>query len=369
MRVKRIAFLFPSLQSRSEGRVDLVQIEVANRFAKLGYEVNLVVVSGDGVDASHVRYPDNMKLITLNAKRALYSIPALCSLLRETRPDVLVSTLDYLNVTAVLCRLICRVRLRVIGLERNTLSVAARNAPSWRGRRMALLARLFYPRLDATVAVSSGVADDLVRTAGLPREKVSVIYNPVVTRDLYEKAEEPVAHPWFQHAEPPVVLGVGRLTAAKDFETLIRAFALVRKERRARLLILGEGEQRARLQALVRELRLETDAALPGWVGNPYKYMKRAAVFVLSSKWEGFGNVIVESMALGTPVVSTDCPNGPAEILEGGKWGRLVQVGDHNGLAVAIIQGMEERRNRAFARAQDFSADRIMKQYEHVVLG
>jgi glycosyltransferase involved in cell wall biosynthesis len=201
-------------------------------------------------------------------------------------------------------------------------------------------------------------------------EKIKVIYNPVITPELFARAEEPLDHPWFRPGEPPVVLGVGRLTQAKDFPTLIRAFALVRKERPARLMILGEGEERPKLEALVRELRLEEDVALPGFVDNPYKYMKRAAVFVLSSRWEGFGIVLVEAMALGTPVVATDCPSGPAEILENGKWGRLVPPGDPEALAKAILDTLEGGVSRVKATTnvqKRFSMIAIVEQYLKVL--
>ncbi|MCA1995460.1 MAG: glycosyltransferase, partial [Coleofasciculus sp. S288] len=187
------------------------------------------------------------------------------------------------------------------------------------------------------VAVSQGVATDLARTASLPLERIQVIYNPVVTPELLTRAKEPLDHPWFNPGEPPVILGVGRLVEQKDFSTLIRAFNQVRQIQPARLMILGSGREKSRLKALVQELGLEDDVAMPGFVQNPYAYMARSAVFVLSSAWEGFGNVIVEAMAVGTPVVSTDCQSGPAEILDDGKYGSLVPVGDSKAIAEAIL--------------------------------
>ncbi|MGB2886052.1 MAG: glycosyltransferase, partial [Dehalococcoidia bacterium] len=176
---------------------------------------------------------------------------------------------------------------------------------------------------------------------GLPRKKIEVIYNPVITPELLEKAREPVDHPWFQPGEPPVVLGVGRLTEQKDFPTLLRAFALVRKERAARLVILGEGEDRPELKALVDELGIAEDVDMPGFVDNPYGYMAGAAVFALSSRWEGLPTVLIEAMALGKPVVATDCPSGAREILNDGRYGTLVPVGDAKRLATGI-SGMLE---------------------------
>jgi glycosyltransferase involved in cell wall biosynthesis len=239
---------------------------------------------------------------------------------------------------------------------------------------MPHLIKIFYPWADAIVANSRGVAEDLMKLTGLPRDKIQVIYNPVVTPELFAKAEEPLDHPWFRPGEPPVILGVGRLTQQKDFPTLIRAFALVRKERPARLMILGEGEERPKLEALVRELRLEEDVALPGFVENPYKYMKRAAVFVLSSKWEGLPTVLIEALALGTQVIATNCPSGLEEVLEGGRWGRLVSVGDFAGLAQAILDRLNNARSgntsgQVEYAIQRFSLEKIVQMYCDILLG
>ncbi len=230
--------------------------------------------------------------------------------------------------------------------------------------------RIFYPWADEIVTVSNGVADDFASITGLRRERIQVIYNPVVTPEILEKAEEPLNHPWFTPGEPPVILSVGRLAKQKDYPTLIRAFALVHRECPARLMILGEGEERPKLEALIQELGLDDDVSLPGFVDNPYAYMSRAAVFVLSSAWEGFGNVLVEAMAVGTPVVATDCPSGPAEILGGGKWGKLVPVGDIEKIAKAIIETLEDlNRPDVTKRAQDFGIEKLVQNYLRVLLG
>jgi glycosyltransferase involved in cell wall biosynthesis len=208
---------------------------------------------------------------------------------------------------------------------------------------LPLWARFFYRWADAVVAVSQGVADELVHYVRIPAEKVRVIYNPIVTPELFRKAEEPLEHPWFREGEPPVILGVGRLTKQKDFPTLIRAFALVRQQRPARLMILGEGEERPQLEALVKELGIAEDVSLPGFVQNPYPYMKKAAVFVLSSRWEGLPTVLIEAAALDVPVISTNCPSGPAEILAMYS-DQLVDVGDKDGMARAILKTLQSRR-------------------------
>jgi len=228
--------------------------------------------------------------------------------------------------------------------------------------------RLTYPTAKATIAVSEGVARDLVELLSLDRAAVLTLYNPITIDDFQVEAEEPLDDPWFAEGEPPVILGVGRLSAQKDFETLVRAFAVVRAQRPARLLILGEGTERPRIESLVSSLRLDEAVRMPGFVMNPFKYMKRSSVFVLSSRWEGFGNVLVEAMACGVPVVSTDCPSGPAEILENGKWGRLVPVGDFGALADAVISTLASGRRSACARAHDFDVESAVDGYLGVLL-
>jgi glycosyltransferase involved in cell wall biosynthesis len=205
---------------------------------------------------------------------------------------------------------------------------------------MPRLIRRFYPWADGVVSVAQGTADDLVRTAGLRPAHIEVVHNPIVTPELRAMADEPLDHPWFRPGQPPVVLAVGRFTPQKDFGTLIRASSRVLLAGGARLLILGDGPERAHLEALVSTLRLEGSVDLPGWVANPYPYMVRAGAFVLSSRWEGLPSVLIEALFCGAPVVATDCLSGPSEILEGGRYGLLVPVGDEDALAEGIAAAL-----------------------------
>jgi glycosyltransferase involved in cell wall biosynthesis len=191
------------------------------------------------------------------------------------------------------------------------------------------------------VAVSRGAADDLARWSGIPRELVEVVYNPVITSNGLAAANQLPDHPWFGPGQPPVILGVGRLTPQKDFPTLIRAFSHVRRQRAARLLILGEGEERPALTALANELGVADDVDLPGFRDNALAYMASSALFVLSSAWEGLPTVLIEALAVGTPVVSTDCPSGPREILQEGRLGPLVPVGDAAALSAAMLKMLQ----------------------------
>jgi glycosyltransferase involved in cell wall biosynthesis len=179
-----------------------------------------------------------------------------------------------------------------------------------------------------------------------------------------------VTHPWFAPDQPPVILGVGRLTAQKDFVNLLRAFAIVKQSRPSRLVILGDGPERAALGDLIDRLDLVSDVDMPGFDANPYSYMSRAAVFVLSSAWEGLPTVLIEAMACGTPVVATDCRSGPAEILVGGRFGELVPVGDAAALAAAILRTLERPSPQALrVRAGDFSIERAVDRYADLALG
>jgi glycosyltransferase involved in cell wall biosynthesis len=190
---------------------------------------------------------------------------------------------------------------------------------------------------------------------------------------LFEQAKQPVSHPWFEQNRLPVILAVGRLTKAKDYPTLFRAFSLVRQVRPAKLLILGEGEERSNLERLAIELGIQNDVSMPGFVDNPFAFMAKASVFVLSSAWEGFGNVLVEALACGCPVVATDCRSGPREILDNGRYGRLVPVGDHEALAKAILETLDNPdfpadRQTRLQRAMEFSIDAAVDKYLKVLL-
>lgn len=268
-------------------------------------------------------------------------VPALARYLARERPRALLSVLNYSNLAAIWARDLARVPTRLAISERNTLSVRAAHERRRRLRVLPRLVRRLYPRADAILAVSDGVADDLARVTGLPRERIVATGNPVVTDDLARRAAAPLDHPWLRPGAPPVVLGAGKLKRQKDFATLLRAFATLRRARPARLVVLGEGPERARLEALARELGIAEDVALPGFVAEPFPWMARAAVFALSSAWEGLPGVLIQALACGTPVVSTDCPSGPREILEGGRLGPLVPVGDAEAFAAALGRVLE----------------------------
>jgi glycosyltransferase involved in cell wall biosynthesis len=287
----------------------------------------------------------------------------------DRQPDAVLSFLNYPNVVLLLTALLCRRRSRFIVSVRNTISVAAANNRSRWIRAVPRLMRRLFPAADGVVAPSTGVADDIVRITGLPRERIGIVYNPVFRPEIIDLAQATADHPWFRDGALPVILGVGKLKPQKDFPTLIRAFAQVVAERPARLVILGEGTERDGLLDLARSLGIGDAVDLPGFVQNPYPFYRMAALFVLSSRWEGLPNVLIEAMACGCPVVSTDCPSGPREILAEGALGPVVPVGDVEALADAMIQALSgPRRTEALtARARMFSLEQAIDGFEQML--
>lgn len=361
--MKRIALFLPSLRG---GGAERIMVTLANAFAERGFKTDLVLAKAEGPYLNDVS--ENVRVVDLGASRVVTSLPALVRYLRRERPDVMLSALYHANVIALLAKRLACVKTRLVVSEHSSPTPALAHATTWRDGRMAHFMRWTYPWADSVIAVSNGVADDLAVTIGLSRDRIDVVYNPVDSSAVRQLAEQPFHHPWFATDEPLVVLGVGRLTAAKDFATLIRAFAQLRAHRQARLVILGEGELRAELEQLVVELDLLPDVLLPGFVDNPYVWMRHSALFVLSSAWEGLPTVLIEAMACGTPVVSTDCPSGPAEILEKGKWGRLVPVGDIGALSNAIATTLVEVEHPAVTfRVADFGVNRAVEGYLQII--
>ncbi len=309
-------------------------------------------------------------LLRRRAPWILGAVPGLAAYLNHRRPAALLSALSYPNIAAVLARRLSAASTRTVISVHNHLSVATAQADKAADMRFPRLARRVYPEADRIVAVSDGVAADLAHTLQLPRSRITTIYNPVFRSDIVSLAQAPLEHPWFAPGTPPVILGIGKLKPQKNFEGLLRAFARVRAARPARLLILGDGPEREALLSLAGQLKVADALALPGFVANPFAYLGRAAVFALSSAWEGLPTVLIEALACGCPVVSTDCPSGPAEILEQGVYGSLVPVGDDTALAQAILATLDNSppRARLRRRAGQFSVDRAAEHYLSVLL-
>ena len=309
-------------------------------------------------------------LIAKSPPKTIRYLADLTAYLVREKPDALLSAKTHTNLVAIWARSHAASPMRIIVSERSTMSTVIQNSRKWRWRFARPLIQKVYPKADLVTAVSDGVADDVSSFAGLPRACVTTIYNPILTDHINAQASLPISHPWFETDTIPIILGVGRLVPAKDFSTLVKAFARIRSTRPARLIILGEGRERQTLENLATQLGIASDFLLPGFEANPYAYMSRATVFVLSSLLEGLPNALIEALACGCPVVSTNCRSGPQEILANGNFGALVPVGDDLAMADAILSTIEHPPNseRLRARAAEFDINTIAGQYLHALL-
>ena len=342
-----------------------VMLILARALADRGFQVDYVCSRAEGTLAS--RFPSNVHVIKLYAPNILFRLLGLVRYLNRARPTAILSSMDFANVCTV-ARNIAKAQTKVIACVHTPYSYYFRK----RGGKIRVLGPFLVRRLlskaDTIVAVSQGVAADL-STMTEPGSNIVTIYNPFDADEIQALGGQPLDHPWFAPGQPPVILAAGRLEQEKDFPTLIRAFQRVRRKSDARLMILGEGSERAGLESLVDDLGVRGVVEMPGFVDNPYVYMSRSAVFVLSSIAEGLPTILIEALALGTPVVSTDCSGGSSEILERGVFGRLLPVGDADALAAAILETMAEdgRADELRARARDFSVDASVDRYLEVM--
>jgi glycosyltransferase involved in cell wall biosynthesis len=358
-----VALFVPSLGG---GGAEKMVVHIANALVERGYRVDLVLCHDHG---ELTRLVDGrVRRVDLRSPRVSRSLGALSNYLCRARPPALLSVLDRANIIAVLAKLLTRSSTRIVISQRSNYSRSAENNGSGRSRALAALVRLLYPFADALVGISDGVADDIRKSVRIAPEKVVTIYNPVLPADFRAPPARMGLHEFFDRRDGPVIIAVGRLSAAKDYETLLKAFAKVRQATDARLIILGEGELRQSLIELAGQLGLSPFVAMPGFVPDPTSWMVQADVFVLSSAWEGFGNVVVEALACGLPVVSTDCESGPGEILEQGKWGRLVPVGNADIMAEALVASLRAARPaEASPRANDFTIDSSVDSYARIL--
>ena len=397
----RIAFLLDNL---SGGGAEKVILNLAAGFARLGYQVDLLVCKAEGVLRNYI--PAGVNLIPLQPvssargtaaamfadpagyreilgtivsrkklPKAFRYIPAISRHLKQSSVALLVSALPKSNINAVLAQRMSGTDTRVVLGAHIHLSAQDSEAMS-RGksriRALRPMMRRYYRQANVVVAVSKGVARDTREYLDLPEDTVSTIYNPVAAKEIVGLSEELPEHAWFENRDVPVVLGIGRFVKQKNFPLLVRAFAELRKKRRVRLVLLGgddssceQTRHKAELEELAAELGVAEDLDMPGYKENPYPYFRRASVFALSSQFEGFGNVLVEALFCGCPVVSTDCPSGPAEILRDGEFGRLVSVDDAQGMADALDAMLEEKIDSRVlrARGEEFSVDQAVDNY------
>ena len=346
------------------GGAERVMLTLANALAERGHRVDLVLSRAEGPYLRDIS--KRVRLIDLGAGRALHSIWPLVRYLRRERPDAMLSALNYANVIAIIAWKFARVSTRLVVSERNSLEQRPKDAINTIVR---LLMRWLYPSADKVICVSNGIEAQMQRLFGLPKSKMRTIYNPVDIEMIKERSEKTLDHPWFSNKTVPVILAAGRLELQKDYPTLLKAFAQLRDKRDARLVVLGQGTEKARLKKLTEELKIEKYVDFVGFQANPFAWMARCDLFVMSSAWEGFPSVLVQAMACGAKVVSTNCRTGPDEILENGRWGGLVPVGDALSLCKAMNAALDQTRApNVKQRVNSFNLDAITTQYETALL-
>ena len=341
----RIALL---LQHLGDGGVERCFLNLARGFADRGISADLYVheVSDEGL----LETTPGVRLSRLRGESPAQRGAGLADLLLARNTGVVLSAKEEdCRLISEVCRSMQKPPRSVMVASLDyTGQLRGRRAGPWQRWRRYRQVRRLFGRADQVFCVSEGVARDMGRILRRPLDQLPVLPNPVVTPELDALSRAPVEHPWLQAGQPPVVLGVGRLSRIKNFPLLVRAFAKARREMEMHLMILGEGKQRTELMRLASELGVTEDVELAGFQVNPYPYMRHADLFVLSSLWEGFGNVLVEALACGTAAVSTDCPSGPSQILQGGKYGALVPVDDADALAGAIVASLRNPPPTAF---------------------
>ncbi len=364
--LSHIAFLMPSA---GWGGIERKNVHFANELVRRGIRVDMLLSRTERPPyADYLGEAVNIR--PLGAKHKFSAVPKVKAYLDSERPAALITAKDHGAKVGILARGLSRAPTRIVLGIGNTLGTSETK----RVRRMGV--RLIYRLADRILGNSRGVAEDLVASFGLPAEKVRVVHNPVVTRELPDRSREPVSHPWLQpERDFHTLIGCGRLSGQKDFATLLRALAEVRSQRDCRLVILGEGPERSSLEELAHKLGVAEAVDLPGFVENTYAFMAKADLFVLSSRWEGLPNVLIEAMACGAPCVATDCPSGPREILQGGEYGKLVPMGDPPAMAEAVLASLESPAPAAALQEgiQRFKAetatDNLLQVLEEAVFG
>ncbi len=352
------------------GGAERVFLLLAEGLAKLGWSVDLVAADATGPLLADV--PEQAALVEFGASHVTSAVLPLARYLRRRRPDAVLSAMTHTNLAAIAAVQLSRTKPYLVVTEHQHLSTYLSGPVSRRGRMFPRLVRLLYPLADEVVAVSNGVADDLAQRTGFPRGSILVENNPIQIDDLKARGSVAPSHPWLADEQVPVVLAIGRLTRQKDFGTLLRAFRIVRDRRDVKLVLLGEGEERPMLEALISDLKLSEDVELPGFVPDPYPYYGAADLFVLSSRWEGLPTVLLEAMVFGLPIVSTDCPSGPDEVLEGGRLGELVAVEDPTALATATLEALPEpgkRHRLQYDALCKYDVSRVAERYSEILEG
>lgn len=345
------------------GGAQRVVVNLSKGLSNSGYDIEIVLVKKRGELLSQI--PDSVELVELSTDRMRWCAIPFAKYLYSTKPDAVISFLTGANIMSIIGNTLVGKPTQIIVTEHSIKSAKNRKSV----KRELLLARYLYKYADGIIGVSNGVIRDIHNWTGIPLSELTVIYNPVVESPITQKDYEPPDHPWYTNSDIPIIVSVGRHTKDKDYSTLIRAFAEVTSDRDARLVLVGDGELTTEYRKLADELGIKDYLYLPGFELNPYPYLLHSDVFVLSSSVEGLSNALIEAMNCGTPVVSTDCPAGPSEILNNGEFGSLVPVGDEVAMASAILETIEDPLppDALRDRASKFSVSNAVDEYINII--
>ena len=361
-----IVFLLPDLKG---GGAQKMIINMANEFAARGSDVTLITLGSAGQYRDHIE--SNVRYINFDKKRVALSFFELRRELLRINADIVLSALFHVNVMALLVKALTpHINSRFIITERNAFTARIKGSTKWIDKLYPFLVKHLYKRADKVIGISKGVTADITHAANLSPAQTATIYNPVITDKSKVRLNESLNDPHMETLSHPRLITSGRLVPQKDYPTLLKAFQeVLRRQPDATLTILGDGPNLPEVEALAHEFSLTDNIYMPGFVNNPLAYMKHADVFVISSRWEGFCNVIVEALYCGLPIVATDCPSGPAEILEDGKYGHLTTVDDAYALADAVLDALENKvdLDAQKARANQFTVAKICDTYETVI--
>ena len=348
------------------GGAERLQINLAKYFVERGMKVDLVVCKYVGALKDNV--PEGVRLVSLDAKKLMLSLPQYLQYLKKARPQSIISSVERPNIIACFGKMLTRHRHKLYVRVDNSLFPYKMKLSRW---FWIFLVTITYWRANGLIAISKGIGKQAETLPFIKKKKIFYIYNPVLMEDFYDKANEMLPTQHHQILSHPYLLGVGRLTQQKDFPTLLKAFAEIKDMCSHNLVILGEGPEETTLKTLARELGIEKRIYFLGFLENPFSIMKNADVFVLSSAWEGFGNVVVEALASGTSVISTDCPYGPSEILDNGKYGELFAVGDSSALARKLLlhinQSGSKKKTDLGNHLDQFHIRSTGKKYESLI--
>ena len=362
MRHVDIAIYLPSLEG---GGAEKIMVTLANAFADRGLNVDLVLAKATGPYLSHVS--SEVKVVGLGSGGVLRSLPSLVRYLLKRQPRRFLSALSHANVVAIVSHCLARLKKPMFVSERLSLSAANQFEKGFRNRVVRRAMALLYRYPDKVIVVAKAMELELITELRINPKKIVTIYNPIDAHTIARAKSEPPPHPWF-NTNQYVFLGCGRLSHQKDFQTLISAFRFVRERQRAKLIILGEGELRPDLEAQIAEQDLSDDVHLAGFVKNPIAYMNHCSAFVLSSLYEGLPGVLIQAMHCDVALISTDCPTGPREILENGRWGQLVPVADVKALAEAMERAMTspliDTRERRHAFTEEVATNAYLEVME-----